>query len=62
MKTPRIPEEHELFERIYYYRNKVQYLEREYLDLRVRLRDAGSDLRADPKNTALKDQVDYLKN
>ncbi len=62
MKTPKIPEEPELFERIYSYRNKVQYLEREYLDLRVRLRDAESSFRKDPKNVALKDQVEYLKN
>lgn len=62
MKTPKIPEEYELFERIYHYRRNVQYVEREYLDLRIRLRDAESDLRADPQNTSLKDQVDYLKN
>lgn len=62
MKIPKIPEEPELFERIYHYRSKVQYLEREYLDLRVCLRDAEFDLRADPQNTALKDQIDYLKN
>jgi hypothetical protein len=61
MPAPKLPEEPELFERIYNYRRKVQYLEREYLDLRVRLRDTESDLRTDPQNTTLKDQMAYLK-
>jgi hypothetical protein len=62
MKTPKIPEEYELFERIYHYRSNVQHLEREYLDLRVRLRDAEADLRADSQNQELVSRVDYLKN
>lgn len=61
MQAPKLPEEPELFERIYRYRSKIQYLEREYLDLRVRLRDVEVDLRADPQNTTLQDQVNYLK-
>ena len=44
MDAPRIPDEFELFERIYNYRRSIQYLEREYLDLRIRLRDAEADL------------------
>ena len=62
MKTPKIPEETELFERIYDYRRKVQHLEREYLELRVRLRDAEADLRSDSQNHELKSQIKYLKD
>ena len=47
MKTPKIPEEDKLFEIVYHYRSSIQHLEREYLDLRVCLRDAEADLRAD---------------
>ncbi len=61
MKTPKIPEEPYLFERIYEYRRSVQYLESEYLDLRVRLRDAEVDLRSDSENSELKSQIEYLK-
>ncbi len=61
MKTPKIPEEPYLFERIYEYRRSVQYLEREYLDLRVRLHDAEVDLRSDSENSELKSQIEYLK-
>ena len=61
METPIIPEEPELFERIYHYRRRVQHLEREYLDLRIRLRDAEADLRSDAQNQELKERVDYLK-
>ena len=61
MDAPRIPDEIELFERIYNYRRSVQHLEREYLDLRIRLRDAEADLRSDSQNLELKAQVDYLK-
>ena len=62
MDAPRIPDEFELFERIYDYRRRVQYIEREYLDLRIRLRDAEADLRLESQNRELKTQVDYLKN
>jgi hypothetical protein len=61
MDAPRIPDEFELFERIYDYRRRVQYIEREYLDLRIRLRDAEADLRLDLENQELKAAVDYLK-
>ena len=61
MDAPRIPDEFELFERIYDYRRRVQYIEREYLDLRIRLRDAEADLRLDLENQELKAEVDYLK-
>ena len=61
MKKPHIPEEYEMFEKVYQYRNSIQHIEREYLDLRIRLRDAEADLRSDPKNKELVAQVDYLK-
>ena len=62
MDAPRIPDEFELFERIYKYRSSIQYIEKEYLDLRIRLRDAQADLRSDSKNRELKAKVDYLKS
>ncbi len=62
MNTPIIPDEPELFERLWNYRKSVQYIEREYLDLRVRLRDAEVDLRSDSQNQELKSRVDYLKS
>lgn len=61
MDAPRIPDEFEIFEEIYNYRRSVQHIEREYLDLRIRLRDAEADLRLDSQNRELKAQVDYLK-
>ena len=62
MKTPKIPEEDKLFEIVYHYRSSVQHLEREYLDLRVRLRDAEAELRSDSQNQELVSGVDYLKS
>ena len=62
MDVARIPDEFELFERIYNYRRSIQHIEREYLDLRVRLRDAEADLRSDSQNRELKAQLDYLKS
>ena len=62
MKKPKIPEEHILFRRIWHYRNSVQHIEREYLELRVSLRDAEADLRSDSQNQELRAQVDYLKS
>ncbi len=62
MDAPRIPDEFEIFEEIYNYRRSVQHIEREYLDLRIRLRDAEADLRLDSQNRELKAQVDYLKS
>ena len=61
MDAPRIPDEFELFEGIYNYRRSIQHLEREYLDLRIRLRDAEADRRSDTQNQELKEQVAYLK-
>ena len=61
MKKPHIPEEYEIFEKVYQYRSSIQHLEREYLDLRIRLRDAEADLRSNPKNKELAPRVDYLK-
>ena len=62
LKKPQIPEEHVLFRKIWHHRNRVQHLEREYLDLRILLRDTEADLRSDPQNKSLKEQVDYLKS
>jgi hypothetical protein len=55
MNKPIIPDEPELFEILWNYRRSVQYIEREYLDLRVRLRDAEADLRSDLQNRELKE-------
>ena len=62
MKIPIIPDAPELFEMIWHYRKNIQHIEREYLDLRVRLRDAEADLRSDSQNQELKEKVDYLKS
>lgn len=62
MDAPRIPDEFEIFEEIYNYRRSVQHIEREYLDLRIRLRDAEVDLRSDSQNQELKEQVNYFKS
>jgi len=62
MKKPKIPEENELFRINWHARNSVQHLEREYLDLRIRLRDTEAALRSDSENPTLKERVDYLKN
>jgi len=62
METPKIPEEYVLVRRIWEYRNSVQHLEREYLDLRILLRDAEVALRPDPENPDLKERIAYLKS
>ena len=62
MKTPKIPEQDVIFRRAWHYRNSVQHIEREYLDLRVRLRDAEAELRSDSQNQELIGRVDYLKS
>jgi len=41
-------------------RKEVRRLEREYLDLRIQLRDTEVDLRSDPDNEYLKAKVTYL--
>ena len=61
MKIPIIPDETELLDMIWHYRKDVRHVEREYLDLRVRLRDAEADLRLDSENQKLKERVEYLK-
>ncbi len=62
MKKPKIPEEDVLMRITWHARNSVQHLEREYLDLRIRLRDTEADLRSDSQNQTLKERVDYLKS
>jgi hypothetical protein len=47
MDAPRIPDDFELIEWIYNYRRRVQYIEREYLDLRIRLRVLYNPIRRD---------------
>ncbi|MFC1811709.1 hypothetical protein ACFL03_03365 [Thermodesulfobacteriota bacterium] len=41
-------------------RNEVKLIEREYLELRVLLRDAETDLRSDPDSEYLNAKVKYL--
>jgi hypothetical protein len=41
-------------------RKEVKRFEREYLDLRIQLRDTEVDLRSDPDNEYLKAKVTYL--
>ncbi len=41
-------------------RREVKRLEKEYLDLRIQLRDTEADLRADPDSEYLKAKVKYL--
>jgi hypothetical protein len=62
MKKTRIPEEYILFRMAWQHRNSIQHLEREYLDLRVQLRDVEAELRSDPQNPDLTARVNYLKN
>lgn len=62
MKKPVIPEEYVIFRKVWHFRNSVQHLEREYLELRVCLRDVESELRADPQNQDLIERADYLKS
>ena len=61
MKKPIIPEEYALFRIAWQHRNSIQHLEKEYLDLRVQLRDVKSNLRSDPQNQDLISQASYLK-
>ena len=48
-------------EHFQYLRNEVKLIEREYLELRVLLRDAEADLRSDPDSEYLNAKVKYLK-
>ena len=43
------------------YQKEVRRLEREYLEIRVLLRDAEQDFRADPASEDLKAKVKYLQ-
>jgi hypothetical protein len=49
-------------ERIYKFRKEVQHVEREYLELRILLRDAEAALRADPDNGEKRVRVHHCKN
>jgi hypothetical protein len=42
-------------------REAVKRLEKEYLDLRIQLRDTEEDLRSDPDSEYLRAKVKYLK-
>ena len=48
-------------ESIYKFRKKVQYVEREYLELRILLRDAEAALRADPEDGEKRVRVHHYK-
>ncbi|UCG21557.1 MAG: hypothetical protein JSU80_02925 [Deltaproteobacteria bacterium] len=48
-------------ESIYKFRKEVQHVEREYLELRILLRDAESALRADPANGEMLVRVHHYK-
>ena len=50
-----------LLKRIHKFRQEVQHVEREYLELRVLLRDAEAALKADPENGEMRVRVHYLK-
>ncbi len=50
-----------LLERIHKFRKEVQHVEREYLELRVLLRDAETALRADAEDGDMRVRVHYLK-
>ena len=41
-------------------RREIKRLEKEYLDIRIQLRDTEADLRSDPDNEYLKAKVKYL--
>jgi hypothetical protein len=41
-------------------RGEIKRLEKEYLDLRIQLRDTEADLRSDPDSEYLKAKVKYL--
>jgi uncharacterized membrane protein len=43
------------------YQREVRQLEREYLEIRILLRDAEEDFRADPASEYLEAKVKYLK-
>ena len=50
-----------LLRRIHKFRQEVQHVEREYLELRTHLRDAEAALRADSEDGEMRVRVHYLK-
>ena len=50
-----------LLERLYEFHREYQHVEREYLELRILLRDAEAALRAEPDDGDLRVRVYYLK-
>ena len=48
-------------ESIYKFRKEVQHVEREYLELRILLRDAEAALRADPKDGDMRVRVHHYE-
>ena len=48
-------------ESIYKFRKEVQHVEREYLELRILLRDAEAALRADPDDGNMRVRVHHYK-
>jgi hypothetical protein len=50
----------EVLDEIQSFRKEASAVEREYLEIRVLLRDAEADLRDDPDNKELKARVSYL--
>jgi hypothetical protein len=51
----------EVLDEIQSFRKEALGVEREYLELRVLLRDAEADLRDDPENEEFKARVNYLR-
>ncbi|UCG11103.1 MAG: hypothetical protein JSU72_11095 [Deltaproteobacteria bacterium] len=50
-----------LLERLHKFRKEVQHVEREYLELRVLLRDAEAALRADPEDGKMRVRVNHFR-
>jgi hypothetical protein len=50
-----------LLDRVHKFRKEVQHVEREYLELRVLLRDAEAALRADPEDGEMRLRVHHYK-
>ena len=50
-----------LLERLYDFHKEYQHVEREYLELRILLRDAEAALRAEPDDGDMRVRVYYLK-
>ncbi len=50
-----------LLQRIHKFRKEHQAVEKEYLELRILLRDAEAGLRADPEDGDMRVRVHYLK-